>query len=161
MRSLALVGLMLGVVAFVCCTNNAIGRRCINPSQNAITGTDTQISHPALECPSRLCLLHSRTNSDPDAGVAGQGLATCTAFCGNNSDCPAETTEQCEAGFACAIVAQAGPFCCQKMCVCRRDLKETENVDHDGGIITPFSCDTSKKPDGTAVNPNITCQNIK
>src|SRR3954471_21462161 len=103
MKALLWCALVAGVVGagFFACNPNSIGRPCVNPGGQAVLGT--QVSSPALECPSRLCLLQPA--SGQDAGFR----ATCTADCENNGDCDAETKAECKAGFACAVATQAGP----------------------------------------------------
>jgi hypothetical protein len=131
------------------CNPNSIGRPCVNPAGSAPLGT--QVSSPALECPSRLCLLQP-LNAGNDAGTQG-ARATCTASCDTNDDCDPETTSQCHSGFVCAVAVQAGNFCCRKLCICREDLVQGVNVNVDGGVITPFSCDPK-------LNPMPTCPNV-
>src|SRR6185295_3647114 len=92
------------------CNPNSIGRPCINANQNAATGT--QIASPALECPSRLCLIQQATDS-----TQGTSRNTCTASCESDDDCDAETKEYCQSGFRCAVATQVGRFCCRKFCV--------------------------------------------
>lgn len=161
MRALFLCALMGGVVgvAFVGCNPNSIGRPCVNPQGSDVRGT--QISDPALECPSRLCLI--QPVSTTGGAVADGGVtvprATCTAPCQNNGDCEAETKSQCAGGFVCAVAATAGPFCCRKVCVCRADLQANVNEDPvDGGVILPHACDPETwKMSGMAP----TCPNVK
>lgn len=158
MRALLSRTLLAGVLGagLIACNPNSIGRPCVNPGGQAVLGT--QVSSPALECPSRLCLLQPPNASTGNVGQATDGgiyRATCTASCQHNSDCEAETKAYCKEGFVCAVATQAGPFCCKKLCVCRGDLVEGVNVDPDGGTIVPHSC----LPDVQAQNP--TCANVK
>jgi hypothetical protein len=151
MRALLLcasVALVVGI-SVLACNPNSIGRPCVNAAGSAPLGT--QVSSPALECPSRLCLLAPL--SGPEDGGAMGARATCTARCDTNDDCEAETTSQCKSGFVCAVATQAGAFCCQKLCVCREDLVQGINVNPDGGVITPFSCDPKQ-------NPTPTCSHV-
>jgi hypothetical protein len=159
MRALLLCALVAGVVGagLFACNPNSIGRPCVNPGGQEVSGT--QISSPALECPSRLCLLQPANASTGDTGNSqgsdgGTFRATCTASCEHDSDCEAETKMYCKQGFACAVATQAGPFCCKKLCICKGDLVEGVNVDPDGGTIVPFSCDPKQ-------NPTPTCPNVK
>lgn len=151
MRAFVLCALVAGLVgvAFLACNPNSIGRPCVNPLGSDVRGT--QISSPALECPSRLCLIQ------PTGGTDGGARATCTAACDDNGDCEAETTAFCQAGFVCAVASQAGPFCCRKMCVCRDNLVENLNV-VDGGVILPKACDPETYR-GTGMTPQ--CPNVK
>jgi hypothetical protein len=163
MRALLLCALVAAVVGagMFACNPNSIGRLCVNPGGQAVLGT--QISSPALECPSRLCLLQppnaSTGNVSGQTTDGGTFRATCTAECQSDGDCSAETNDYCKSadgkplGFVCAVAAQAGPFCCKKLCICRGDLVAGTNVDADGGTIIPFSCDPKQ-------NPNPTCPNV-
>jgi hypothetical protein len=123
----------------------------VNPSGQAVLGP--QVSSPALECPSRICLLQPTGGTGGDGGA---GRATCTASCENDGDCDPETRALCKAGFVCAVASQTGPYCCKKLCVCRDDLQAGVNGDGkpDGGTMIPFSCDPKQ-------NSNITCPNVK
>jgi hypothetical protein len=153
MRALLLfatVAVVVGV-GFLACNPNSIGRPCVNPQGNAVLGT--QISSPALECPSRLCLI-TPNGPDVDGGIRD----VCTAECGSDSDCTAETQDFCKAGFKCVVPTTAGPFCCKKLCVCKSDVQAGVNVDFDGGYIVPHSCDP-KTYQGTGLTPE--CPNVK
>src|SRR5580698_6199427 len=105
MKAFVLTVGLAGLVGlgFFACNPNSIGRPCVNPSQSLPLGT--QISSPALACPSRLCLIApTGINMGMVSGaVDGGSRNTCTAFCSSNDDCDPETTSQCSAGFACAI----------------------------------------------------------
>src|SRR4051812_4469173 len=149
----AVVSVVVGV-GFLACNPNSIGRACVNPQGSDVRGT--QISSPALECPSRLCLIQPpAANSSTDGG----SRATCTAECDNTGDCDPETHKSCAAGFACATAAPAGPFCCRKVCVCREDLVAGVNQDPiDGGTIIPHSCDPATYT-GSGTTPE--CPNVK
>ena len=149
---LALVTALAGV-GFIACNPNSIGRPCVNPQGSAVRGT--QVSSPALECPSRLCLIQP-ANGAPDVPDGGS-RATCTAGCESNGDCDPETTQYCKAGFACAVAATTGPFCCRKLCICKSDLQVGVNADVDGGVITPHSCDPATYQ-GTGQTPE--CPNV-
>jgi hypothetical protein len=146
----ALMGVVVGALLFAC-NPNSIGRACVNPGGQQVTGT--QVSSPALECPSRLCLIEQAgTATGNVTGVDGGFRATCTAPCSNDGDCDPETREFCKSGFVCAVATQTGPFCCRKLCICREDLQQGTNVDVDGGTVTPTACMPGNNPD---------CQNLK
>jgi hypothetical protein len=142
---------LLFLLLAVGCTDNGIGRKCVNPVDAGVKGV--QVSSPSLECPSRLCLLTEGT-------TAGE-TTVCTDFCETDKDCAAATVNQnkesptpglCNTHFVCAIPTVVGPLCCRKMCVCSTDLREGENRDPvDGGVITPEAC----KPETTL------CKNAK
>jgi hypothetical protein len=137
---------IIAVALFAACNPNSIGRPCVNPNDNPPSGT--QISSPALECPSRLCLIQAINTPGSDMGNSRN---TCTASCSSDSDCEAETKESCAAGFRCAVATEIGPFCCEKLCICADDLVETFNKQTPPAtptdqnpkpkIITPFACD--------------------
>jgi hypothetical protein len=91
----------LGVVA-------GVGQACINPGATPPAGAS--ISAPALECPSRLCLLQP-------------SCSTCTAACNTDEDCVAADRTACPGGFACAPAVATGPYRCQKLCVCAADAR--------------------------------------
>ncbi|MSP59382.1 MAG: hypothetical protein EXR72_03395 [Myxococcales bacterium] len=131
-----LPALLAAALAAVGCTDNGVGRKCINPSDAGIQGT--AVASPALECPTRLCLLQ---------GEIGGAItrSTCTAECQTDEDCQnavsGSAKEQlCNGGFVCAVSAVAGSFKCKKFCVCKEDLRCGFNSDLDGGVITPSSC---------------------
>jgi hypothetical protein len=152
----ALVALVVGA-GFFACNPNSIGRPCVNPTNAAPLGT--QISSPALECPSRLCLIQPAQTTGM-MGETDNARSTCTATCETNDDCDAETRQLCKDSsgktynYVCAVATQAGPFCCKKVCICPLDLVDGVNKSPDGGVITPFSCDPKQ-------NPNPTCPNVK
>lgn len=148
------LSLLVGV-GFVACNNMAIGRECVNPTGTAVTAL--QISSPALECPSRLCLLQppkTAVEGMPAEGEETLARRTCTAFCSSNDDCEAETKKNCPEGFVCAVATKSGDFCCKKMCICKADLVPGDNGGPDGGVQTPFACDRT-------LNDNVTCKNVK
>ncbi len=155
-----LVGLVVGA-GFVACNPNSIGRPCVNPTNAAPLGT--QISSPALECPSRLCLIQPPNASTGDqSGDGGMtSRSTCTAECSSNDDCDAETRSQCKDqngktyNYVCAVATVTDPrFCCKKLCICPLDLVAGVNLGPDGGVQTPYYCDPK-------LNPSPTCANVK
>lgn len=141
-------------LATTACNPNSIGRPCINPNNNL--AKDPQISSPALECPSRLCLIQPPGVDS----TTSESRNTCTARCESDDDCDAETKDKCARGFACAVAVTVGNFCCEKMCVCRDDLRVGFNVDSDDvttqQTITPFACDPIANP--SSINR---CKNVK
>jgi hypothetical protein len=163
MRALVLCALVAGIVSvgFFACNPNSIGRPCVNPANSAPLGT--QVSSPALECPSRLCLLQPPNASSGVSGnIDGGARATCTATCDNNDDCDPETKAFCSSGFVCAVAVQAGAFCCRKMCICKDDLVEgvnkTTNAMGQISVITPASCDPKQNSTGRSV---ANCRNVQ
>lgn len=157
MRALALCALVAGVVGvgFFACNPNSIGRPCVNPLGSTVAGT--QVSSPALECPSRLCLIQPPNASSGSSDATDGGpRATCTATCGDNGDCSPETTAYCNNGFVCAVAVDTGPFCCRKICICRDDLIPNFNQDPiDGGTIIPTAC----TPSGMSALGSMACPN--
>jgi hypothetical protein len=128
------------------CEDKHIGRKCeLGVEQDGgVSGTTATISSPALECPSRICIL-------PGAEKNPMGTTSlCTASCENNEDCEGETGGQgsglCKTGFVCMWPTTTGSFCCQKLCVCRDFVSEPS-----GGYKIPESCKPGKS----------TCANVK
>jgi len=158
MRAFTLCALVAVVVGagFFACNPNSIGRPCVNPSGVAPLGT--QVSSPALECPSRLCLIHPVTSATGQTSTYN-ARSTCTAGCQDDSDCDAETQALCtdskgvQHNYVCAVATIVGPFCCRKVCICPLDLEDNLNKVPDGGVKTPDSCDRAK-------TPNTTCPNV-
>jgi hypothetical protein len=102
------------------CTDNKIGRRCDLDTEDAGTSGTTSaatINSQAVECPSRICLQPAKESSVATAG----GL--CTASCSSDDDCSdgqtSTSADQCHTGFACLVATTVGDFCCQRLCVCR------------------------------------------
>ena len=129
----------LALLAFglACSPPQHVGRPC-EIGTTAVGGASGQIatvSSPALECPSRVCLLGGQN-------TAGTG-ALCTAECESSEDCqdgetaamtdPTDT--RCHGGFVCTWPTTVGAFACRKMCVC------TDFVSASGGGSTkPAPC---------------------
>ena len=136
--------LVLGGVGTTGCEDKHIGRPCeVNAdagSTGASGGPVSIISSPVLACPSRICLLPGDV-----LGAAARGTgATCTANCNSDSDCSdAETASNkndttdphCKGHFYCRVATTAGPFACQKFCVCNDFIAEEQ-----GGAPVPASC---------------------
>ena len=163
MRAFLLCTLVAAVVGigFFACNPNSIGRPCVNPNSQAVKGV--QFASPALECPSRICLIEPSGAAEGNitqATDAGAIRATCTATCSSDSDCSPETNDYCKSsagtplGFVCAVATSVGPFCCRKVCVCRGDLDPKFNQDVDGGAKLPVVCDPTQ-------DNQITCVNVK
>jgi hypothetical protein len=130
------------------CEDKHIGRLCELGVPNAdagASGATATIASPALECPSRICLLPG-AEKDP----MGTG-SLCTASCESNDDCSdGETVDKpgdphCKGGFVCMWPTTTGSFCCQKMCVCRDFVREPM-----GGFVKPSVCEAPS-----------TCQNVR
>jgi hypothetical protein len=144
-RTLALIAFaLLSVGLGGACENNHVGRTCDLGVES--DGTETTITSPALECPSRICILPQAEK--PAAGT----LPLCTATCSSDGDCDGEAADKsdsndhrCRTGFTCKWPTTVGPFCCQKMCICRDFLLMTPK----GGWPEPAAC---KDSSGGCVN---------
>jgi hypothetical protein len=130
---------LLFVFVVVACDSEPIGRVC-DLGGPAPTTDEVVISSPALDCVSRTCL-----HIPSEETSATQGL--CTAACDADDDCESVPDSPCRTGFTCGVPPgiTVGPFCCQKMCVCRDDIPG-------GELLEPVACD--------ADNPANTCQNL-
>jgi hypothetical protein len=88
-----------------CCGSAASTMPCGDPSDGD-GGIGVSLATPALECPSKLCLITRRAS----------GLtALCTTECASDGDCAALAGAYCKSGYACAPVG-AYP---RPVCVCR------------------------------------------
>jgi hypothetical protein len=93
-----------------------------------------------LACPSRICLLPG--DQKVATTVDGDG-PFCTATCSSDDDCSeAEgaakgdaTDPRCKTGFVCGVATEVGPFCCEKLCICRDFVMVPT-----GGLPVPDSC---------------------
>ena len=120
------------------CSSSHVGRPCEvgTAPLGGASGQIVTVSSPALECPSRICLLPGGDNGQRTG-------ALCTAGCESDKDCEdAETgpkndpaDRRCENGFACTWPTTVGAFACQKMCVCRDFVGEPA-----GGFTKPVAC---------------------
>jgi hypothetical protein len=138
----AAFGLVIAAAALTtvgCPPDNHVGRPC-EVGTTPLGGSSGQIvtvSSPALECPSRMCLL-AGGNATPQ----GTG-ALCTAGCESDVDCEGAeagpkndpSDGRCENGFACMWPTAVGAFACQKLCVCRDFVGEPT-----GGFKKPAAC---------------------
>ena len=139
--SLVAFGLALSTLSTLSvagCGPSQVGRPC-EVGTTPLGGSSGQIvtvSSPALECPSRICLLPGADN------MQGTG-ALCTASCETDTDCTEAESgpkndpsdHRCENGFACMWPTTVGAFACQKMCVCRDFVGEPT-----GGFTKPAAC---------------------
>jgi hypothetical protein len=120
--SLAAFRLVVATAALTtvgCPPDNHVGRPCEVGTMplGGASGQIVTVSSPALECPSRMCLL-AGANAVPQ----GTG-ALCTAGCESDAD------------FACMWPTSVGAFACQKLCVCRDFVGEPA-----GGFTKPAAC---------------------
>ena len=155
-RSFALFALALAMFGLGgACEDKHIGRTCElgTMQMGGTSGSVATVSSPALECPSRICLLPG-AEKDPK----GTG-SLCTAGCESNSDCEdgelGDKTDpndhRCKNGFVCMWPTTVGNFCCQRFCVCRDFVAEPM-----GGFQPPEVC---KSPSSGGPNPP-TCVNV-
>ena len=137
-RGLALLGLTLAVLTLGGpCEDKHVGRICELGTPPGDMGVAI-ISSPALECPSRICLLPAS-----DTGNPGNTGPLCTATCESNDDCSDGETgpkgnpddHHCENGFVCMWPTTVGDFACQRLCVCRDFVSEPP-----GGFRKPPVC---------------------
>ena len=154
-RMLAPIAVALLLIGVGGCEDKHIGRPC--SLGIPADGGDTTITSPALQCPSRICIL---PQADHDPRSAKQiddhrdgTTSLCTASCSGDGDCAGEgadkndsTDQRCRGGFTCMWPTTVGPFCCQKMCVCRDFVTPPEN-----GWTKPPIC---SDPNGGCVNVN-------
>jgi hypothetical protein len=127
-RLLAL--LVVGVISGgMTCEDEHVGRPCElgTTPMGGSTGQIATLSSPALECPSRICLLPRSDTGNPQ----GTG-PLCTAACETSEDCADGETGpkndpndgRCENGFVCMWPTTVSAFRCQKLCVCRDFVHE-------------------------------------
>jgi hypothetical protein len=124
------------------CEDKHIGRSCelgtTSPDAGTSGGSVATISSPALECPSRICILPGGDT----ANTENTG-PLCTASCSSNDDCSDGESgpkgdpndRHCENGFVCMWPTTVGDFACQKLCVCRDFVVEPK-----GGFQKPTVC---------------------
>jgi hypothetical protein len=152
-RGFALVA--FGVVILLgACDDKHIGRPCQTgaapPDAGASGGAFATVSSPVLACPSRICLDPGDQKGDATNFHDG---AFCTATCSSDDDCSdaeignkGDTSDtRCKSSFVCGVATTVGPFCCQKLCICRDFV-----VVPPGGLPLPMSCMPSMS----------TCQNV-
>lgn len=99
-------GVLFGVVAWIvagCCGGGAIGVPC---ADSAARDGGVAVGSPALECPSRLCLVTRRD---------GGATALCTVECSSDHDCAGMANAYCRDGYACTTVAGFP----RAVCACR------------------------------------------
>lgn len=120
----------------ISCEDKGIGRPC-----DVLTPyVDNQaiFNAQALECPSRICvkpaLAQGQSLPNPPTGPL------CSASCSQDSDCDGQIRDstnsndhRCKSGFACAIPFVKGPLCCQKLCICKDFVTDSD-------LQTPVAC---------------------
>jgi len=131
------------------CEDKHVGRPCELGTMplGGSSGQIAAVSSPALECPSRICLLPGaekdpRSSAQVAANAPGTG-ALCTADGEENADCEdgekgnpnTASDRRCRGGFVCAWPTLVGAFACKKLCVCTDFVSVPP-----GGIKKPSAC---------------------
>jgi hypothetical protein len=132
-------------VALVACSGQPVGRLC-DLGSNVPDPSESIISSPSLDCVSRECLKVPLTNPDlPMGAMYPEGTnGLCTASCEQDSDCSRVPESPCVTGFTCGIAVTQGPFCCEKVCIC----KDYVQIPSTGVLPTPIGCDASDSGNG-------------
>lgn len=135
------ITLLLGIVAVLAigACDNPVGRICDLGVENPGM-TEAVMGSPSLDCPSKLCLkVPVSAGKDTPEGfrtlAANRGM--CTSACEDDSDCDKVPESPCVTGFTCGIPLVVGPFCCEKVCIC----KDYVILPEDGTLDTPDACD--------------------
>jgi hypothetical protein len=128
------------VVAGVACGGQPVGRICdlgVTPPDPS----ESIIASPSLDCVSRQCLRVPLQRALPTGSTYPMGTnGLCTAECAQDSDCNRVPESPCVLGFTCGIAVTAGPFCCQKFCIC----KDYVVIPMSTGVLpTPMACDST------------------
>ena len=131
---------VMSVVALAAC-DNQVGRICDlgvdNPSM-----TEAVMGSPSLDCQSKLCLkipvaFGKELPDDFRPLAANRGM--CTATCEEDDDCDKVPESPCVTGFTCGVPLVVGPFCCEKVCICKDYVILPE-----GGLPTPAACNAAE-----------------
>ncbi len=144
----------LAVLALACaivtsgCEDNPVGRICVIEGVDEINFTETVVASPAIECQSRTCLRVPLEVDSDDLPENSRYESLCTAECTADEDCDRVPESPCVTGFTCAVPVVVGPFCCQRLCVCKDYLILPDS----GSLPTPEAC--------VADNPDNTCCNL-
>ncbi|HVK72414.1 MAG TPA: hypothetical protein VM734_03810 [Kofleriaceae bacterium] len=129
----------LAVLGSAC--DNEVGRKCDLGIADP-TASQAVVGSPSLDCQSKLCL---KVPVDPaKAGMTPEGFVQlapgtgmCTSTCESDSDCDKVPESPCVTGFTCGVAVTVGPFCCQKVCICKDYVVLPES----GSLKTPATCD--------------------
>lgn len=163
------------LVCTVSCNQSDVGAPCQHAGGQV--PSEPLISFPALACDQLLCVVGESflppaepCERDADCQalsgvdtyvceqqqcvVAAEAVlqrSMCSATCDADADC-AEFAEgtHCESGFTCAPLMSLGPFCCQKVCVCRDglDIARAESLEAAcQASDVPGCCDQVPTPD--------------
>jgi len=124
------------------CTENPVGRIC-DLGPETPQADEAVVATPSLDCVSRTCL-RVRSSREPPPGsnvknlTLNQGL--CSNECTADSDCDRVPESPCLTGFTCGVAITAGPFCCQKFCICKDFVVIPEAT---GVLPSPLACDAT------------------
>jgi hypothetical protein len=141
--------LIVSVAALGAC-DNQVGRICDlgvdNPGE-----TEAVMGSPSLDCQSKLCLkipVAAGKDLPDDFRPLATTRGMCTATCEDDSDCDKVPESPCVTGFTCGVPLVVGPFCCEKVCIC----KDYVILPEGGTLDTPDAC--------LADNPANACCNL-
>jgi hypothetical protein len=137
-RSITIVGLGVLVAIFAAC-DNPVGRICDLGVENP-GATEAVMGSPSLDCQSKLCLkIPVALGKDTPEGfrTLASTRGRCTATCEDDGDCDKVPESPCITGFTCGIPLVVGPFCCEKVCIC----KDYVILPEGGTLDTPDACD--------------------
>jgi hypothetical protein len=137
-RSITIVGLGVLVAIFAAC-DNPVGRICDLGVENP-GATEAVMGSPSLDCQSKLCLkIPVALGKDTPEGfrTLASNRGMCTATCEDDGDCDKVPESPCITGFTCGIPLVVGPFCCEKVCIC----KDYVILPEGGTLDTPDACD--------------------
>jgi hypothetical protein len=139
-RRRAVLVVLLSIVACAMgCTDNPVGRICdLGSSPPQVS--EVVVASPSLDCVSRTCLRVPLSRELPPGSAFPSGNnGLCTASCTADADCDRVPESPCITGFTCGIAVTAGPFCCQKFCIC----KDYIVVPASGELVPPMACDAT------------------
>jgi hypothetical protein len=99
---------------------------------------------PTVSCASGACLRIPLEHDLPMCSLYTYGpKGLCTASCAVDADC--EGLEgPCVSGYTCGVATTVGPYCCQRLCMCKDYV--------DDATASPAPCD--------ATNPANQCCNL-
>jgi hypothetical protein len=130
---------LAGAGAGAGCSDNPVGRICDLGSAPPQV-SEVVVASPSLDCVSRTCLRFPPTRELPPGSIPPTGNnGLCTDTCNADTDCDRVPESPCVTGFTCGIAVTAGPFCCQKFCICKDYILLPES----GQPPTPKACDAS------------------
>lgn len=148
-RHVVLGVLLASATLATACTDSPVGRRC-DLGEQTPQANEVVVASQSLDCVSRTCLRYPPQRELPPGSVPlAANLGLCTAACSTSDDCDRVPESPCITGFTCGIAVSAGPFCCQKFCICKDYVVVPEN----GEIGTPEGCN--------AAEPTNACCNLE